>query len=190
MLVAAFAAVAVNLLLALGPPLAQAAALDVIRDCAEDEVLDRRHSRAEKKAALRALPGDVAEYTDCRSIIAASIGGGGRGKAQAPAGPGAADRVDGAGAGGARAAGGVRASGRAANAAARRRDRAEAVDSDEAVAGSLLSGAEAIGKAPLDVVGAAAGGRLGVPGYVWGLLVAAALIGLGVLREYRASSAG
>jgi len=58
------------------PALAQASPDDVLRDCNEDESIDEKHSDADKRAAIKKMPGEMKEYTDCERIIAASIGGG------------------------------------------------------------------------------------------------------------------
>ena len=69
MLVVAFAALAL--------PAAAAADPDaVVRDCAADGTVDGKYSDSEKRAALDRIPADLDEYSDCRSVIGASIGGG------------------------------------------------------------------------------------------------------------------
>ena len=68
-LVIAFAALAL--------PAAAAADPDaVVRDCAADGTVDGNYSDAEKRAALGRIPADLDEYSDCRSVIGGSIGGG------------------------------------------------------------------------------------------------------------------
>jgi hypothetical protein len=58
-------------LLALSSPAtATARSTDVVRDCTADGDLDRRHSARDLEQALRALPSDVREYSDCREAIA------------------------------------------------------------------------------------------------------------------------
>ena len=49
--------------------LAHASALDVIRDCSEDGKLNRHYTQKELSGALRKLPSDLGEYTDCRGVI-------------------------------------------------------------------------------------------------------------------------
>jgi len=56
------------------PALAQASPDDVLRDCNADESIDEEHSDADKRAALKKMPGEMKEYTDCEAVIAASIG--------------------------------------------------------------------------------------------------------------------
>jgi len=67
---AALAAVAV--------PVASASYKSVIKDCAEDGVLDKKYSQAELKKAKKKLPSDLDEYSDCREVIGAAIGGAGK----------------------------------------------------------------------------------------------------------------
>ena len=69
------------------PALAQASPDDVLRDCNADESIDGKHSDADKRAALKRMPGEMKEYTDCEQVIAASIGDGKR-KAGASGGDG------------------------------------------------------------------------------------------------------
>ena len=65
-------------LCALAVPAAQAGYRDVIKDCAQDGKLDKRYSDAELIKAKKKLPADVNEYSDCREVIGAAIGGAGR----------------------------------------------------------------------------------------------------------------
>jgi hypothetical protein len=62
----------------LAAPIAHASYRDVIKDCAEDGVLDKKYSDAELTKAKKKLPADVNEYSDCREVIAAAIGGAGK----------------------------------------------------------------------------------------------------------------
>ncbi len=57
------------------PAMAQADPDAVVRDCAADGSVDGKHSDGDKKAALDRIPADLDEYSDCRSVIAASIKG-------------------------------------------------------------------------------------------------------------------
>lgn len=61
-------------------PTAAASPDAVVRDCAEDGTLDGSYSEADKRAALKRIPADLDEYSDCRAVIA---GGGGNVKASA-----------------------------------------------------------------------------------------------------------
>lgn len=68
------APVAIFLALALLlPALAHASAAEVIRDCAEDGVIDGDYSNAELREAGRRLPADLDEYSDCRAAIRSKI---------------------------------------------------------------------------------------------------------------------
>ena len=78
------------------PALAQATPNDVLRDCNADESIDEKHSDKDKRAAIKKMPGEMKEYTDCKNIIAASIGNGKKANASGGGG-GVGD--DGAGAG-------------------------------------------------------------------------------------------
>jgi hypothetical protein len=62
-------------LLALPAP-AFASADQVVRDCSFDDDLDRKYSNDELRKARDNLPSDIAEYSDCREVIAAAIKGG------------------------------------------------------------------------------------------------------------------
>jgi hypothetical protein len=76
--------------LALGlPAAAHASAADVIRDCAQDGKLDKTYTQKELQAALRDLPSDINEYTDCAATIRAAMHGG-SGNPSGPGGTGAA----------------------------------------------------------------------------------------------------
>ncbi len=100
----AAAAVALCLLLPAAPALASGDA--VIRDCVKHGRLTKRYSQKEYRDALRNIPTDVDEYTDCRATIRrAQLGiggptngggsGGGTGAApQAPEGTPSAPRAD------------------------------------------------------------------------------------------------
>jgi hypothetical protein len=64
----------------LAPAAAHASSGKVIRDCADDGQLQGRYSDKELKQALKDLPADLDEYSDCREAIGAAIGKGGAGK--------------------------------------------------------------------------------------------------------------
>ena len=65
------------LVLALAAPAAVQASPDaVVRDCAEDGSVDGNYSNADKQAALKKIPADLDEYSDCRAAISSSIGPG------------------------------------------------------------------------------------------------------------------
>lgn len=66
---------ALTLLLVLAFPLAaQASPKQVIKDCAEDGAIDGKYSNADLKAALKKIPADLDEYSDCRAAISSAIG--------------------------------------------------------------------------------------------------------------------
>jgi hypothetical protein len=69
------------------PATANASPQAVIRDCAEDGVLDHHYSNKDLQKAKQKLPSDLDEYSDCREVIGAAIGGGG-GKGRASHGGG------------------------------------------------------------------------------------------------------
>lgn len=59
------------------PAAVQASPGAVVRDCAEDGTVDGKYSDADKQAALKKIPADLDEYSDCRAAIKSSIGAGG-----------------------------------------------------------------------------------------------------------------
>jgi hypothetical protein len=82
-LVTTLLALALALMSLLAPAPAHASPKQVVRDCAEDGVVDGDYSNADKRRALRQIPADLDEYSDCRAVIRGSIGspgGGGRGR--------------------------------------------------------------------------------------------------------------
>jgi hypothetical protein len=72
-----FAPALILMVLAFPAAVAQASPGAVVRDCAKDGSVDGTYSDADKSAALKQLPADLDEYSDCRAAIKASIGGGG-----------------------------------------------------------------------------------------------------------------
>jgi hypothetical protein len=79
------------------PATAHASYRAVIQDCAEDGVLDHHYSQQDLINARKHLPSDLDEYSDCREVIGAAIGGprkkkgGGGGGPPPPAHPAAHD---------------------------------------------------------------------------------------------------
>ena len=71
-----FAPAMIFMVLAL-PGVAQASPAAVVRDCAQDGSVDGNYSDKDKRGALKKIPADLDEYSDCRAAIKASIGGGG-----------------------------------------------------------------------------------------------------------------
>ncbi len=55
-------------------PVAAADSDAVLRDCVKDESLDGSYSEAEKRGALKNMPAEVADYTECEDVIRAAIG--------------------------------------------------------------------------------------------------------------------
>lgn len=66
------ASVTALLVCLLVPAAAHASGQAVIKDCTDNGRIDGRYSAGDYKAALRDLPTDVAEYTDCGDQIAAA----------------------------------------------------------------------------------------------------------------------
>jgi hypothetical protein len=60
------------LLCLLAPAGASATSRDVIRDCTDNGRIDSPHTQGDYTAALKGLPSDVDEYTECRRIIEAA----------------------------------------------------------------------------------------------------------------------
>ena len=56
------------------PMVAQASPEAVVRDCAKDGSVDGKYSNADLKAALKKIPADLAEYSDCRAAISGAMG--------------------------------------------------------------------------------------------------------------------
>ncbi|MBA3510179.1 MAG: hypothetical protein H0T19_08840, partial [Thermoleophilaceae bacterium] len=65
-----------------------------------DGSVDGTYSDADKRAALKQLPADLDEYSDCRAAIKASIGGPKAGISNKPPGPGGGDGSAGGSGGG------------------------------------------------------------------------------------------
>jgi hypothetical protein len=61
------------------PAVAAASPEAVIRDCSKDEKLDGSYSNADLRYARDHLPSDLEEYSSCREVIGAAIGGSGDG---------------------------------------------------------------------------------------------------------------
>jgi hypothetical protein len=76
------AAIATVIALQFMPGVTVASPSDVVRDCSEDGKLDGHYTQGELQGALKKLPSDIDEYTDCRSVIrdaSRSKAAGGRG---------------------------------------------------------------------------------------------------------------
>jgi hypothetical protein len=64
-------------LLALVPATAAATSpIAIVRDCADSDSLEGSYSNADLKRAVNRVRGDLAEYSNCKSIIQAAIGKG------------------------------------------------------------------------------------------------------------------
>jgi hypothetical protein len=59
--------------LALAPAAHAAGTIQIIRDCADDGVLNGNYTLAELRHAAAHLPTDVDEYSDCRDILSRAI---------------------------------------------------------------------------------------------------------------------
>src|SRR3954470_23851699 len=57
-------------------PAQAAGPIQVIRDCEDDGILQGNYSPAEIRAAQKALPTDIDEYSDCRDVLSRALGGG------------------------------------------------------------------------------------------------------------------
>src|SRR5262245_46385994 len=58
------------------PTAAQAAdPIKVIRDCEDDGILQGNYTPAEIRAAQKALPTDIDEYSDCRDVLSRALTG-------------------------------------------------------------------------------------------------------------------
>ena len=85
------------------PAAAQASPEAVVRDCAKDGSVDGSYSDKDKRAALKKIPADLDEYSDCRAAIKASIGGPEAGISNKPPGPGGGGSGSAGGSGGGQA---------------------------------------------------------------------------------------
>lgn len=172
--------VPVAILFALAPAAtARASGATVLRDCAADGTVGNGYSQQEYKDALNQMPADLADYSDCRAIIASKITG-----------PGAkASSAKGRGSGGS-GAGAVSGSAAAKKAAARRagkaRERARRI---RQIAAAQVPGADRGGPGGLALQAADSGGSMPLP-----LVLALVALGLlaiagGVLTLRRRSTA-
>jgi hypothetical protein len=60
------------------PAAALASPSEALKDCAKDSKLDKTYSQSDLAGALKQLPADVDEYTDCRDVLRrAQLGTGG-----------------------------------------------------------------------------------------------------------------
>ncbi len=109
--------------LAFVPATAWGSGADVIKDCTDNGRIDEPHGPKDYQEALAALPSDVDEYTDCRSIISAASRNppqsGGSGGAGGNGNGGGGNGGGGGGGGGGKGGGGLGGGGRKAKAAAK-----------------------------------------------------------------------
>lgn len=78
------------LLALIAPAQASASTLAVQRDCADSDVFERKHSRADLEATLKEIQADVDEYSDCKRMILAALAAAKAKGAGNPDGPGGA----------------------------------------------------------------------------------------------------
>jgi hypothetical protein len=74
--------------LAFAPAAAHASYNDAIRDCADDSILQGSYTKQELRQAIKHLPTDLREYSDCSDVLAralASLAGKGRNGRSTPA---------------------------------------------------------------------------------------------------------
>ena len=91
--------------LAAVPVTASAAGRDVLRDCNDNGRLDKQYSQGDYADALKNIPTDLDEYTNCRDVIrraqlGRASGSGGGGSSSGSGNPGATAGAAGAGGGG------------------------------------------------------------------------------------------
>jgi hypothetical protein len=90
--IALAAAALTALALPAATPVAAKSYHDAIRDCFDDGQLEGHYTRHQLQQALRHLPGDEAEYSDCRDVLRRAMipsgGGGSLGGGASPAIPG------------------------------------------------------------------------------------------------------
>jgi cobalamin biosynthesis Mg chelatase CobN len=55
------------------PVAAQASPQAVVRDCAQDGSVDGHYSKSDLKAALKQIPADLDEYSDCKAAISSAM---------------------------------------------------------------------------------------------------------------------
>ena len=83
-------------LLAIAPAADAASTTQILRDCADDGVLQGHYTPSELRKARQNIPADTDQYTDCRDVIARAAG---RGAAGGGSGSGGGGGVGGGGGG-------------------------------------------------------------------------------------------
>lgn len=177
--------VPVAILFALAPAAtARASGAAVLRDCAADGTVGNGYSQQEYKDALNQMPADLADYSDCRAIIASKITGPGAKASSAKGGGGSG----GSGAGAAGGSRSVAAKKKAARRAAKARKRSRAKRIRE-IAAAQVPGGDRGGSGGLALQAADSGGSM--PLSLVLALVALGLLALagGVLTLQRRSTA-
>src|SRR3954462_8393427 len=77
------------LMLVAVPAANAASTTQILRDCADDGVLQGNYSPSELRTARQNIPPDTDEYTDCRDVLARAAAGAGAGAGVGSGGPGA-----------------------------------------------------------------------------------------------------
>src|SRR3954465_14546757 len=63
------------ILLAIAPAAEAASTTQILRDCADDGVLQGHYSPTELRKARQHIPADADEYTDCRDVLSRAMAG-------------------------------------------------------------------------------------------------------------------
>src|SRR3954449_7674472 len=92
------------LLLAIAPAAEAASTTQILRDCADDGVLQGHYSPSDLRKARNNIPTDTDEYTDCRDVLARA-GADAIAGSSAPGGPGGSGGSGGSASGGLAGAG-------------------------------------------------------------------------------------
>src|SRR5690349_16898493 len=86
-------------LLAIAPAADAASTTQILRDCADDGVLQGHYSPSELRKARQNIPADTDQYTDCRDVLARAAGRGAAGGGTGGGGGGAGGVGGGGGSG-------------------------------------------------------------------------------------------
>src|SRR5689334_9430416 len=97
MLRLALACLVLGLFAAVPTAASAASTTRILRDCADDGVLQGDYSPAELRKARQNIPTDTDEYTDCRDVLARALAAGIAGKGAGGSGGGAAGGSGGSG---------------------------------------------------------------------------------------------
>jgi hypothetical protein len=85
------------ILLAIVPAAEAATTTQILRDCADDGVLQGHYTPSELRKARQNIPADTDQYTDCRDVIARAAGRGAAGKSGGSTGGGGGGGAGGSG---------------------------------------------------------------------------------------------